>query len=299
MGIIPLLILFYIIVGKDIFDNPLIRDNSLIAAISIYISVMGFFLAYTLVSNMIKKLLLYSAERKQADEEKTELLLAVTHDLKTPLAVIKTSVQNILDGVGGAVSEIHAEMAKICLTAVNKITTFTNELLDISKIKFVRMNFRRELLEFAKVVRSEVRGISELAKEKQHDLKCRIPQEDSRIWADKQKVSRAVMNLLSNAVKYTPSGGVIDVILSVDESAVKLSVMNTGPGIPKHQLEDIFNKYKRLQKHAQVEGTGLGLSIVKDIVDLHKGHLTANSEPGKKTEFSIVLPKDLRAGKRS
>lgn len=295
MGIIPLLVLFYIIIGKNFLYHLFLGSNGFIVGVSIFISVMGFLVAYTLVINMVIKLLSYSSERKHADEEKTELLLAVTHDLKTPLAVVKAGIQNLLDGIAGAINKTQVEIVQICLSAVNKTTNFINELLDLSKTAFVRMNFKRELIDFERVVKDEVREISELAKKNSQHVSCKILATETNLWGDKDKLSRAVMNLLSNAVKYTPAGGRIDLALSSDENTVKLAVINTGPGIPTNKLDKIFNKHERLRLDSKVEGTGLGLYIVKDIVDLHKGHLTARSQPDKETEFDIVLPRDLRA----
>lgn len=296
MGIIPLLVLFYIIIGKNFLYHLFLGSNGFIIGVSIFISVTGFLVAYTLVVNMALKLLSYSSERKRADEEKTELLLAVTHDLKTPLAVIKTGIQNILDGIAGAINKAQAEIARACLAAVNKTTNFINELLDLSKIAFIRMDYKRELIDFEEIVKDEVREISELAKKNSQRVSCKILTTETSLWGDKNKISRAVMNLLSNAVKYTPAGGRIDLALSSDEDTVRLAVINTGPGIPPDRLDKVFNKHERLKLDSKIEGAGLGLCIVKDIVDLHNGHITAKSQPGKETEFSVVLPRDLRRG---
>jgi signal transduction histidine kinase len=183
----------------------------------------------------------------------------------------------------------------MCMQAVDKTTNFIHELIDISKIKFIRANFKRELLDFEKIALSEISGISELAKKNNQDLKYYVSSKESNLWGDKEKLSRAVMNLLSNAVKYTPAGGRIYVEVSDDEDTVKFKVTNTGPGISPDKMDRLFNKYERFSQDSKVEGTGLGLSIVKDIVNLHKGHLIAKSQPGQETEFDIVLPKDLRA----
>lgn len=299
MGIIPLLILFYIIIGKNFLYHLFLGSDGFIIGVSIFISVMGFLLAYTLVINMVVKLLSYSSERKRTDEEKTELLLAVTHDIKTPLAVIKTGIHNLLDGMAGVINQAQAEIAQVCLSAVDKTTNFINELLNLSKAVFIRMNYRRQLIDFEKIVKDEVNEIGGLAKKNSQQLGCKILAAETDLWGDKDKLSRAVMNLLSNAVKYTPDGGRIDLILSSDEDTVKFAVINTGPGIPPDKLDRIFNKHERFAQDSKIEGTGLGLSIAKDIVNLHNGHLTVKSQPGKETEFDIILPRDLRTAKRA
>lgn len=84
----------------------------------------------------------------------------------------------------------------------------------------------------------------------------------------------------------------VDVLLSSDQNTIALSVINTGPGITSGEMERLFKKFGRLDKHSEIEGTGLGLSIVKDIIDLHNGHITVKSELGENTEFKVVLPSE-------
>ena len=114
------------------------------------------------------------------------------------------------------------------------------------------------------------------------------------LWGDRDKLMRVTANLIGNAIKFTPQGGIIDVELSSDENVITLSVTNTGPGLRPDEVARLFKKYERLEEHLEIEGSGLGLSIVKDIIDLHNGHITVRSELGKDTEFKVVLPKDLR-----
>ena len=298
MGIIPLLVLFYVIIGRKFLYDLFLGSNGFIIGFAVVISVIGFIYAYSLVRNMIKRLLLYSSERKRSDEEKTELLLAVSHDLQIPLTTIKTGIQELLDGIGGVIGKMHTRIAEICLNAANKMMGFVNELLDVSSLTLTRVSLKRELINFSKLVEDEVSGISELSKKNNQEIAYRSQAYDPNIWGDGEKLSRVVMNLLSNAVKYTPKSGKIDVALSDDTATIKLAVKNTGPGIMPDELEQVFAKYSRLKKHSGIKGTGLGLSIAKEIVDLHNGHIAATSEPGKLTEFDITLPRDLRAKKR-
>jgi len=298
MSIIPLLIIFYIVLGKNLLYRVFLGNGGLVAGIAILISVIGFIYAYKLIKDMTAKLLVYSAERRRADEEKTELLLAITHDLKTPVTVIKAGLENLMDGIGGIMNQAQLGMAKTCVNAVSKITNFIDDLLDISNLGFIRAGVRRERLDFGKLVSEEVKEISTLAKKKKHDLDYSFFARDANLWADKKKLSRAVMNLLSNAVKYTPEGGKIRVNVSGDENTIRLIVANSGSGIYPADLDKIFSKYTRLKSHASTEGTGIGLSIVKEIIDLHNGHIAVKSDPDRETEFSVILPRDLRGGKR-
>ena len=295
MGIIPLLVIFYIIVGRHFLYELLLGQNGFIITMAIFISLTGFLYAYRLVDKMIKKLLLYSSECKRAEDEKTELFFAISHDLKTPLTIIKTGISNLIGGVGGVLSKAHLDIAQICLRAVDRGDDFINEIMNFSKTGFIRINFRRKLVDFGKIIKDETDDISKLAEEKNQRLKYTAECKNFTMWLDEKKISRLVGNLLSNAIKYTPGGGKIDVVLSGDEYTAKLAVVNTGPGISVDKIDKIFERYERLKGNPGIEGTGLGLSIAKDIVDLHKGHITVTSEPDKETKFNVILPRDLRA----
>jgi len=299
MGIIPLLVLFYLFAGKNDLYSLFLGANGFIITISIFISIMGFFVAYSLVTNMLNKMLGYFIERKIADEEKLGLLSGLSHDLKTPLTVTKAGLQNILDGICGVISKKQEEMAGVCLKAVDKVTNFIIQMLDISKIKITSLSLKRELIDFEKVVKNEVEEISALAKQNNQSIECKMVSRDIKLWGDKDKLSRAIMNLLSNAVKYTNVGGRIDVVTSAGEETIKLAIINTGAGIPPDKLNRIFNKYERLSSASGIEGTGLGLSIVKNIVDLHKGHITVTSGLETETRFEVVFPRDLRTKART
>ena len=296
MSVIPLLVVFYIIIGKNFFHNLLMGSNAVIITIAIVISFIGLLYAYGLIKKMVNKLIDYAAERKNADDEKTEIMLAVSHDLRTPLSTMKLGLQNLADGIGGALSGAGLEMVKDCIKAANKLNDLIEDILDFPKTGLVRLNIKRELIDLGEVLKNEVEGVVHLARKNKLYLQYRPVNIKTDIWCDQKKMSRVVMNLISNAVKYTPEGGSIDVVLSSSESTVQFSVINTGPGLDSDEIDKMFKKYERLDKHSHIDGKGLGLSIVKDIVDLHNGHITVHSELNRNTEFRVVLPRDLRAG---
>jgi len=295
MGIIPLLVLFYLIIKGNFLHKIFLGANGFIVTLAIIISLLGFLYAYILVKNLLVKLLEYAQERKRADQEKTEVMLAVTHDLKNPLTTIKISMDNLKDGVGGELSSSHAGIVQLCLSNVDRLFNFIKEILDSSKDNFSRVFSKRELIDFNSVIKNEVDNFMLQVKKSQLDLQYKVTTSNAKLWGDKQKLSSVVMNLISNAIKYSPAGGLIDVALSSDQNSIMLSVVNTGPGITPEEMDKLFKKFGRLEKHSKIEGTGLGLAIVKEVVDLHNGHITVKSDPGKSTEFKIVLPSDLRS----
>lgn len=295
MALIPLLVVFYIILGKYFLFQIVLGNDALTLCIAILISLTGLFYAYSLVGSMVEKLLKYAADRRLADNEKTELMISVSHDLKTPLSVIKMSLRNIVDFAGEAYDGTLKVMLSHCLKAVDKMSELVSEILEFPKTGLTRTNIKRELVDMNAILKKEIDNIAQLVKRNGIDLKHKISTENAGLWADKNKISRVVTNLLSNAVKYTPSGGRISAVLSSDADTIQLSIVNTGPGIPPQDLDRIFKRYERLEEHSRIEGTGIGLSIVKDIVDLHSGRITVRSQPDKETEFNIILPRDLRS----
>lgn len=298
MGVIPLLVIFYVIIGKNFIYRIFLGNDGLVIGAGIIVSLVGLFYAYDLVKKLMEKLLKYAAERKAADNEKTELLIAVTHDIKTPVAAVKLGIHNLLDGIGGALNKLQGDIAKSCLNAVESVSKFIEEIMNFSKTGLMKMQMKRELINLSDIIKKEVDGIKEIARHNELEVEFKEIAGDANLWADENKISRVVTNLLSNALKYTPKRGRIKTVLSSDENTVKFSVINTGPGIPPQDIDRIFKKYERLSVHSDIDGMGLGLSIVKDIVDLHNGLITVKSDPDKETEFSIILPRDLRTRAR-
>ena len=295
MTIIPLLVVFYVVIGKNFLYDIFLGNDGLAITIGIVVSLVGLFYAYELIKRLTEKLLKYAGERKMADNEKTELLIAVTHDLKTPIAAIKLGIQNLMDGIGGSLNKLQRDITSSCLSAIDSVSKFVEEIAMFSKTGLMRMYMRRELIDLSNVIRKEVDNIKRIAEQNDLHVEFKALPGNTNLWADEGKISRVVTNLLSNAIKYTPKGGRIETVLSSDENTVKFSVINTGPGIPSQDIDKIFKKYERLAMHSDIDGMGLGLSIVKDIVDLHHGRITVKSEPDKETEFSVILPRDLRA----
>lgn len=293
VGIIPLLVILYLAMKERLILELFLGSNGFVFAVTIFIALMGYVYAYILIRNLLGKLLKYAQERRIADREKTEVMLAVTHDLKNPLMTIKISLDNLAEGMGGNLSGPGANIVQICLVNVGKLIKFIEELLNSSRDEFKRMSIEASLIDLAGIIASEMENFKQAAEKSGQQLRFKINSQDTTIWADKDKLIRVVNNLISNALKYTPARGTIDLLLSADKDTLTFRVVNSGPGIKPEELEKLFKKFTRLDKHSQISGTGLGLTIVKDIVDLHHGHITVESQIAKSTEFKVVLPRNL------
>jgi signal transduction histidine kinase len=295
VGVIPLLVFFYLIVKEKLTLQLFLGNNGFILGIAIFIAILGYSSAYIFIRRMMENLMNYARERKMADNEKSEVMLALSHDIKNPLMTIKLSMDNLNEGIGGQLSSSQSGIVEICLANVAKIIKFIEELLSSSRDEFKRMTLESESVDLSALLKSEIANFNDLARNSGKDLQIKIAAGSMCLWADKVKLARVINNLISNAIKYTPAGGTIEAELFQDKNVVTFLVRNSGPGIKPEELEFLFKKFRRLEKHSQIAGTGLGLTIVKDIVDLHSGHITVKSDPGKSTEFKVVLPRNLES----
>lgn len=232
----------------------------------------------------------------KSSKDNRELMSNVTHDLKTPLATIKEAILLVLEGVSGQINEKQKKYLDISVENVERMIRMINNILLSDKIIQDRPGIRRNLFNVTDTANSIIDSLGMIAKKKGILLEGSIPEKKIEIWGDPDKLNEVISNLVENAIKYNRPEGRVDVSLDEDEESVKISVRDTGKGIPKEDIGRIFERYYRADgaEKSGVSGTGLGLSIVKDIVNMHKGNISVESESNKGTKFTVTLPKDLR-----
>jgi Amt family ammonium transporter len=177
-----------------------------------------------------------------------------------------------------------------------RLISFAVHTLDISKIEAGKVEVRREYIELNKLVEEEIKFFEAAFNNKHIQVISNQPFPKIMVWADKDKMSRAVSNLIDNAIKYTPENGRISVNLSEEEKHVRFEVSDTGEGIPLEKIDKVFDKFERIS--SKDGGHGLGLFITKDYVELHKGRIWVESKLNEGSKFIILLPRDLRLNKR-
>ena len=177
------------------------------------------------------------------------------------------------------------------------LLTLINDLLDLSKIEAGMMVQYKEPLSLQEVIQRVVELMRAEAEAKKIELQFSAPSGIPFIQADRNSMEGIFTNLISNAIKYTPEGGKVSVIVSEEGDFVKTVVSDTGIGIKTEDLPRIFDKFYRVKttETRQIVGTGLGLSIVKSIVDAHLGSISVESEVGKGTTFTVLLPRESMA----
>ena len=231
-------------------------------------------------------------ELKKLENVRKDFVANVSHELRTPIASIKGYAETLLDGALEDKNNAR-EFVEIIDDDSNRLAKLIDDLLELSSIESDKMKLNLYPLDFAFLVKKVSAILKNQIREKELNLKLKIPDNLPKLLADEVKLSQVILNLLDNAIKYTPRGAVITVSTIVQERFLRIDIADTGIGIPEQDLPRIFERFYRADKaHSrELAGTGLGLSIVKHIVQIHGGEICATSEIGKGTIFSFTIPK--------
>jgi signal transduction histidine kinase len=218
-----------------------------------------------------------------------ELLEVVSHDLRTPLAIISLATQVIARELAGSGSAHIKRQLERIYTSVECMGPMIGDLLDISTIDAGHAKLDREDEDLTVLVSRAVEQLQPLARSKRIRLEARPPGERELVRCDGQRISRVLQNLIGNAIKFTSPGGAIHVRYTRQGPMVRVSVRDTGVGIDRAHLPRIFDRHYQTTPGKQ-DGVGLGLFIARSIVQGHGGHIWADSAPGEGSEFSFTLP---------
>lgn len=296
MSIIPFLVFFYLLVSRLFTMEILASDIGIVLFIAIFISLCGFFVGYSVIKNILNKIVLYAVQAKHSDQLKSTFVASVSHELKNPLSAIKTNLFNVMQGLVGSVNEEQKRILQLCDNIIERMKYLVNDLLDLHKIEAGMVDIKRKLCNLLEVLEKQIKEFEIMLNKKRIKFIKEILDKDLSVWADEDKITLVVNNLLSNAIKYTPEGGNVTLKICPADGLVRLEFINSGEHIPPDKLEKIFDKFERLDYTK--EGTGLGLAITKDIVELHKGKIWAENVPEQGNKFVVVLPCDLRRIRR-
>lgn len=237
------------------------------------------------IKKMVKNLKNQIAKSIKLEKYKSEFLQNITHEIKTPITAINSAIELI--DTRNSINEIDKECLDIIQFQVKSIDKLVNDILCLSEIEVAKNNDDNNFEEV------ELNGLIEKVVDEfsYTDMEINFePKELVTIKGDKNLLSVAISNILSNAIKYSKTDK-IDIILKKNKEIVELIVKDYGVGIKKEHLDNIFERFYRVDKNRsrKLGGSGLGLSIVKNIIELHNGKIKANSEINNGTEFIIDL----------
>ena len=237
-----------------------------------------------------------NAELAKANRAKSDFLAMMSHELKTPLHAIRGYSQLLLEGVDGPLTQAQREDLENILNSGDHLLELIDNILRFSKLETSEDRPYFEAVEASAVGEEAVKAVSALARGKNLELSYHI--EPCTLITDGTKLKQTLINLLSNAIKYTPAGRVT-LSGSVRDHEYWFSVSDTGIGIPEHERERIFEPFTQLDNSStrESQGVGLGLAIVKRYVEMLGGKIFLESEVGRGSLFSVVLPLEPDAAK--
>lgn len=242
---------------------------------------------------------------------KSEFISIVSHELRTPLTAIKNSLDIILSGKAGTLTENMDKFLNMAKRNSARLSGIINDLLDLSKIEAGKMDFKFENIKITPVIEYVKSSLEEMAKEKNLNLVLQMQDNSADIYADSRRLEQVLTNLVSNAIKFTPEGGKVDIRTEVvdakdinyvemfDAEFKQLSgeylvvcVKDNGIGISSEHLARVFDKFAQIENSLsrKVGGSGLGLPIARQLLEAHNGIIWCNSKPEKGSSFYFALP---------
>lgn len=231
------------------------------------------------------------AELRETDRRKDEFLATLAHELRNPLAPIRTGLE-----VLRLASSQDARAIRILDTMDRQLTHLVrliDDLMDVSRISRGKLVLKKEPVTLRSVVEAAVEAAQPLVDARRHELEVRLPDVGVRLEADPSRLSQVVSNLLNNAAKYTPEGGRIELDARLDGREVVLSVQDTGIGLARDMLDRVFEMFVQIPNTSDESrsGLGLGLALVRRLVEMHGGQIEADSAgPGQGSTFTVRLP---------
>jgi signal transduction histidine kinase len=233
----------------------------------------------------------FSKER-ELERNRREMMQAVSHDLRTPLAAIQAMVESINDGVVSDEETVKRYM-RSTQTEVENLNQLINDLFELAQLDAGLLDLRIETSSVQDLISDTLESMSAQARAQKLTLSGKVDEELSPVDIDPQRVQRVLYNLVQNALRHTPPDGTISIQARDVGEEVQVEVKDTGEGIPECELSHIFQRSYRVDpsRTRGSGGAGLGLSIVLGIVEPHGGRIWVESGLGKGSSFTFTLPK--------
>jgi len=230
---------------------------------------------------------------KEVEQLKSDFISTVSHELRTPLTSIIMGTRLLLDNDREALTGDQKEIIEAIDEDGNQLMLLINDLLDLSKIESGKMQINLEKSSIFDIAELSIRPLAEIAESKGIKIINEIPPKLPPIYVDYKKVKCIFNNLITNAIKFTNKDGIIEISARVENSFMRVSVKDTGIGIPEEYHLKIFDKFTQVRDMHDindVEGSGLGLAVAKEFVKKHNGNIWVESKPGEGSEFIFTLP---------
>jgi PAS domain S-box-containing protein len=229
---------------------------------------------------------------KESDKRKDEFLGVLAHELRNPLAPLRTGLQLIRLAPNDTNTVENA--LEVMDRQLQQMVRLIDDLLDVSRISRGKIELHREPVEITSVLKSALEASQPLIEAAGHELNVFTPSEEVFVDADVTRLAQVFSNLLSNAAKYTPKGGHLTLEVTPTRDQIKVSLKDDGVGIPSQMLSKVFDMFTQVDASLDRSqgGLGIGLTLVKSLVEMHNGTVEARSKGrGHGTEFVVTLPR--------
>jgi signal transduction histidine kinase len=241
----------------------------------------------TEVDNLIESVNQLASSLDKQESLKKQLTSDVAHELRTPLTTLRITIEAMMDGI----LEPSPERLKSSYDEVLRITNIVKDLESLAIVEDGNLKLEKTEVDLVELTKQGVEKLEHQIKEKEMDVS--IKGSCSKVWVDSSRMTQVIINLVTNAIKYTKPKGTISIELSETDHEVIMDVTDNGSGIPQDELPYIFERFYRADKsrNRSTGGSGIGLTIVKSIVVAHGGRIEVQSEVGKGSTFTVILPK--------
>ncbi len=237
-----------------------------------------------------------NAKLAKALRTRDGFLANMSHELRTPLNAILGKAEILLDGIHGQLSERQEASLRVIETSGHHLLELINDILDMAKIEAEKVTLDVQTVSLATLCESSLQFVRQMAHSKQIRLQAQIDPSLTTCQADERRLKQILINLLSNAVKFTPEGGEVrlNILNDAPRDAIQFQVWDTGIGIPKEAMQQLFQPFVQLDSSLSRshEGTGLGLSLVYRLTELHGGAVSLESQVNIGSCFTVTLPQN-------
>jgi signal transduction histidine kinase len=231
------------------------------------------------------------------DRSKSEFLSIASHEVRTPLTVMKSSLDVLVGSSQFTYTNDQRQLIALCQESVERLIRLVRDILDVSKIEAGVLSVQFARTSLNELVEKCLFWIPQLPGGQGIEVEARLPSEPALVFADPNRINQVLENLLSNALKFSKPGGKVTIELQAHEQEHEVIVSDQGKGIAPDDLDRIFGKFYQVEESATREqgGTGLGLAICRGIIEAHRGRIWAESELGRGSRFHFTLKRVLDA----
>jgi len=244
----------------------------------------------TEIRTLVDQLIVSNKKLGELNDMKSQFVGMVSHELKTPMSVMKGYVDLMLRGKIQSNSPKHKSALQKILNEINLVSSMVSDLLNLTRIETGKIPLRLCTFDISKLIKEVAESLQIQAREAEVQIEPSGVRKSLTMEGDEEMLRRMVGNFMSNGIKYNRRGGKLTVALDVQEGECTLAFIDQGVGISDEDQQKLFGRFFRADTVREISGTGLGLSIVKAIIDRHKGRVNVESTVGQGTTFRVTLP---------